>query len=57
MDTQAILEEAKKLLYGFLGAVATGAALAALNWLGAHIPSAIQFLSTVAVGYGATHIS
>lgn len=44
-------DEAKHLLRSFLAAVATAAGLAALNWIGAHIPAAIQFLSSMGAAY------
>ena len=52
MTRDQIITEAKTLFRSFIGAVGAAALLAALNWLGAHIPAAISFTSTLAAAYG-----
>ena len=47
----AIKKEAMTLAKSFLLTVASAAALAGLNWIGGHIPAALQFLSTGGVAY------
>ncbi len=47
MDIKAIKGHAYAFLMGLAGAVATSAALAALNYIGAHIPDAINFITTI----------
>lgn len=52
MDFQTIKAQALRLFYSFIGAVAGAAALAALNWLGAHIPAAVQFIGSMLAAHG-----
>ncbi|MDE1925361.1 MAG: hypothetical protein KGH79_04265 [Patescibacteria group bacterium] len=49
--------QALRLFYSFIGAVAGAAALAALNWVGAHIPTAIQFIGSLVTAHAAQSAS
>lgn len=53
---EPIRSEAKILFYSFLSTVAAAAAMAALNWVGAHIPDALQYAGTFAAGYAGGHL-
>lgn len=45
MEKQSVKEHLLDILKGMVGAVATAACLAALNYLGAHLPDLIELLS------------
>lgn len=48
----AFIAEVKTLGKSFIITVATGAAIAGAQWLGAHIPTFLQWLGTLAAAYG-----
>lgn len=56
MDISKVKAELWTLLKSFLGAVLAAAGLAALQWIGVHLPDAINFFTTIASAYGAQHI-
>ena len=57
MTFDQLKAQALRLFYSFLGAVAGAAALAALNWIGAHIPAAIQFMGSLVTAHAAQSIT
>lgn len=57
MINQKIKAEAIALFRSFVGAVAAAAALAALHWIGANIPAAINALGMLGGAHIAQHVS
>jgi len=55
MISQPIKDELWKWIRSFAGAVAAGAVLTAMNWIGAHVPDIISFVLTMGGGYVTQH--
>lgn len=57
MDQQKVLTEAKTLAYSFLGAVLTGAGLAAAHWIGIELPHLVSFLTMAGGAYAGQKVA
>lgn len=52
MNEQDAVKELKRIAYSLFGAMVSAALLAGLNWVGAHIPEVVTFITSMAGAYG-----
>lgn len=57
MTTDQLKQHALDFLKGLLAVMAVQAGLAALQYIGAHIPDAVTYLGQIAAAYGTIHIT